>query len=338
MGRVQERFFWPGMARDVGLWCAACEKCQKRKPPAKKKRAPMQVQVAEEPWSRVAMDMMGPLPRTTRGNKYILVVADYFTKWVEAFPMKNGEAEMVARLLVREVICRFGTPRVLHSDQGRNFEAEVIQELCRLLGIKKTRTTPYHPQADGMVERFNRTLEAMLGTVVQEDQSDWDEQIPFVLAAYRSSSHAATGFSPNFLMMGREVTLPVEVMYGRCPGAEEGQLAGEAAYAAEVRDRLQEAHRVAYERLGRMGERQKRYRDTGMVPATYAVGDRVWLFLPVNRQGLTPKLRSFWTGPWEVEERLSEVVYRIRDGRKRRVVHADLLKAAHLDAEREDNG
>ena len=332
LSRIQERFFWPGMTKDVKLWCEVCEKCQRRKPPSKKKRAQMQVVVAEEPWARVAMDMMGPLPLTTRGHRYILVIADYFSKWVEAFPMENGEAVTAARLLVREVVCRFGTPRVLHSDQGRNFEADVMQELCRLLGIKKTRTTPYHPQADGMVERFNRTLEAMLGTVVEEDQSDWDEQIPFVLAAYRASSHASTGFSPNFLMMGREVTLPVEVMYGRTPGLTEENQRGEAAYAADVRERLREAHRVAYERMGRMAERQKRYRDNGVAHITYPVGSFVWMFHPVARKGLTPKLRNFWTGPWEVEEQLSDVVYRIRDGRKRRVVHADLLKLARIEA------
>ena len=332
LSRIQERFFWPGMTKDAKLWCETCERCQKRKPPPKKKRAQMQVVVAEEPFARVAMDMMGPLPRTTRGNRYILVIADYFSKWVEAFPMKNGEAETVARLLVCEVICRFGTPRVLHSDHGRNFEAGVIQELCRMLGIKKTRTTPYHPQADGMVERFNRTLEAMLSTVVEEDQSDWDEQIPFVLAAYRASSHASTGFSPNFLMMGREVTLPVKVMYGRTPGLTEENQRGEAAYAADVRERLREAHRVAYERMGRMAERQKRYRDDGVAHITYPVGSLVWMFHPMPRQGLTPKLRNFWTGPWEVEEQLSDVVYRIRDGRKRRVVHADLLKLARIEA------
>ena len=134
LSRIKERFFWPGMTKDAKLWCETCEKCQKRRPPPKKKRAQIQVLVAEEPSAGVAMDMMGPLPRTTRGNRYILVIADYFSKWVEAFPMKNGEAVTVARLLVREVFCRFGTPRVLHSDQGRNFEAEVIQELCRMLG------------------------------------------------------------------------------------------------------------------------------------------------------------------------------------------------------------
>ena len=153
--------------------------------------------VPDIPWGRVAVDMLGPLPRTARRSRYVLVVADYFTKWTEAFPMENGEAITVAEILVREIVCRYGAPRILHSDQGRNFEAEVMQHLCQLLGMQKTRTTPFHPQADGMVERFNRTLEAMLASVVQEDQLDLDLQIPFVMSAYRASRHASTGFSPN---------------------------------------------------------------------------------------------------------------------------------------------
>jgi len=111
---------------------------------------------------RLALDVLGPLPLTEDGNKYILIVADYFTKWVEAYPLPNQEAPTVAEVLVKEYVCRFGVPLLLHSDQGRNFESAVFQGMCQLLGIQKTRTTPYHPQSDGMVERFNRTLEAQL--------------------------------------------------------------------------------------------------------------------------------------------------------------------------------
>jgi len=122
---------------------------------------------------RVALDILGPLPETDRLNKYVLVVGDYFTKWTEAFPQPNMEAETVARCLV-EFICRMGVPKYLHTDQGRNFESNLVKELCHLLGITKTRTTPYHPQSDGMVERFNRTLLNMLSISVQENDTDWD--------------------------------------------------------------------------------------------------------------------------------------------------------------------
>lgn len=126
--------------------------------PPRKQRAAMKKYTVGLPMERIALDILGPLPVTDYGNRYILVVSDYFTKWVEAFPMPDQEASTVAELLVKEVVCRFGVPLIIHSDQGRNFESAVFTEVCELLGMQKTRTTAYHPQSDGMVERFNRTL------------------------------------------------------------------------------------------------------------------------------------------------------------------------------------
>ncbi|PIK58186.1 hypothetical protein BSL78_04910 [Apostichopus japonicus] len=163
------------------------------------------------------MDIMGPLPVSSRGNRYVVVIADYFTKWTEAFAIADMEAETVARVLVEEFICRFGVPEELHTDQGRQFESELFQHMCRLLDIHKTRTTPFHPQSDGMVERFNRTLEDMLSLVVSENQKDWDAWLPYLLMAYRSAEHESTGFSPAEIMLGRMVTLPLSAQLPRLP-------------------------------------------------------------------------------------------------------------------------
>ena len=162
IGKVKERFYWPKLRYDIKRWCAQCDLCASRKDPTRRMKAPLATYLVGAPMERIAIDVLGPLPVSEDGNKYILIAMDYFTKWPEAYPLPNQEAITVAKVLVEQFISRFVTPIELHSDQGRNFESRVVAKMCSLLGIKKTRTTPLHPQSDGMVERYNRTLENQL--------------------------------------------------------------------------------------------------------------------------------------------------------------------------------
>ena len=211
--KVRAHFYWPGQRKEVEQWCRNCNVCLSRKSPSHKARAPMEISQTLRPMQRVAMDILGPLPETLRGNKYILVVGEYFTKWKEAFPLKDTEALTIAKVFVNEFVCRFGVPDSLHTDQGRNFEAKVLKEVCQLLGVKKTRTTPYHPQSDGLVERFNRTLLDMLSMAVKDDERDWDLLLSTLLFAYRTSRHVTTGVTPFELMYGRDARLPEAVLF-----------------------------------------------------------------------------------------------------------------------------
>ncbi|XP_063868206.1 uncharacterized protein LOC135104608 [Scylla paramamosain] len=200
--RLRQRFYWVGMRSDVIEWCRACDVCSGKKGPTRKNRAPLQVYSVGAPMERVAVDIAGLLPLTPRGNWYICVVMDYFTKWPEAYALPNHEAETVAGVLVNEFFTRFGVPAELHSDQGRKFESQMFRECCELLGTRKIQTTPLHPQSDGMVERFNRTLAQQLAKYCEEDQGDWDVKLPAMLMAYRSAVHEVTGFTPAHLMFG----------------------------------------------------------------------------------------------------------------------------------------
>ena len=185
--RLKQRFYWQNCRFDVKQWCENCDECSSKKGPRRKPKGPLKLYNVGAPMERIAVDVMGPLPVTKKGNKYLLVAMDYFTKWPEAYALQDQEAKTVATVLVREFVCRFGTPLELHSDQGRIFESELIKEICEILGINKTRTTPYHPQSDGMVERYNRTLATQLSTFVNENHSDWDEHLHTVLMAYSSN-------------------------------------------------------------------------------------------------------------------------------------------------------
>ena len=156
------------------------------------------------------MDILDVCDPTPDGYRYILVIADYFSKWTEAFLIKDKCAETVADVLVDKIILRFGMPLVIHSDQGREFENGPMKSLCTLLGCVKTRTAPYHSESDGMVERFNRSCLMMLSMFVNDWQDNWHELLPFVMHAYRTSVHESTGYSPYRLMMG-ECSLPQDV-------------------------------------------------------------------------------------------------------------------------------
>ena len=196
------------MVQDVSNLCSKKESLSQEQSPASEcdsKVYPLQL---------VAVDIVGPLTPSKTENTYILVASDYFTRWVEAYAIPNQEAVTVANKLVDEFFCRFSVPEQLHSDQGRQFEANVMQEVCRLLQIDKTRTTPYHPQSDGLVERFNRTMLAMLASTVEEDPSNWEQHLRKVCMAYNTSVQPSTVYTPFYLMFGRLARLPVDIMYG----------------------------------------------------------------------------------------------------------------------------
>ena len=326
VGRVQERFYWPGQHSDVEDWIQCCERCSTGKARKAGPRAPLVSCLPGYPLERVAIDILGPLPETERRNKYIMVVADYFSKWTESYPPPNQEAWTVAQKLVDEFICRFGAPEIIHTDQGCNFESSLFQEMCDLLGVKKTRTTPYHPEGDGMVERFNRTLEAMLSKFISQHQKHWDVHLPKVMMAYRSSDHASTKFPPFRLMFGRDVRLPLDVMFGRTPDPCDNY----GKYVGELRTVLEEARELARIHLAAAQHRQKEYYERRAAGQPYTVGERVWLFHPALKKGQSSKLSSPWKGPFVVVDRMSDVTYRIQPeggpASKRQIVHFNRLK------------
>ena len=250
LSRVQTRFYWHGMRDDITYWCQTCTRYAAKSRSQKAPRAGLGTVRVGGPMERIAADIMGPLQETDRGNQYILVVQDYFTKWVEAYPLVNQQAETVAEAIVSEWATRFGAPYELHSDQGSNFESAVFQEMCKLLGVDKTRTTPMHPQSDGQVERFNATLQKLLSITSDWCHWDWDLMIPTALMAYRATKHTSTGTSPNQMLFGREITEPIDLVVGLPPG--ESMPTDAPSYVVELRRRLEKGHEVAREALGKV--------------------------------------------------------------------------------------
>ena len=196
----------------------------------------------------------------------------YFTKWVDAIPMKTQEASYVATKLVNRFISIFGVPMQLHTDLGSNFESKVFKEVCKLLGIDKTRTTVRRPQSDGMVERANRSIQNMMSSYISDKQDDWDEHLPLLMLAYRSSVHESTGVSPALMMFGRELTLPVDMTLGR-PIRADRLCATE--HACQLEEKLLDIHDFARKHLNISSESMKRRYDIKAHKVSYKVGDAV---------------------------------------------------------------
>lgn len=325
LSKIRQSYNWPGLQRDTRLYIAGCEQCSKRKGPNRKKCAPMQIVETGRTMERIAIDILGELPETMRRNRYILVVSDYYSKWTESNPMPNMEARTVAKIVVEEFIVRYGVPYAIHSDQGRQFESLLFNEMCTLLHIHKTHTTPYHPQSDGMVERFNRTLLSMLSAYVNEYHTDWDEQLPYVMMAYRSSEHETTGCTPNFLMLGRETATPLDIMYQKPSSID---AIPQSRWAWELKERLEGAHKYVREQTGTEMLRQKKYHDKKLNWENFKIGDLVFVYFPRHKSGLSPKLTSYWHGPFKVLAQLSDVNYKVNCGPRDtpQVIHVDRMR------------
>ena len=185
IARLSDFTYWVGMAKDASHYCSHCVICQKVKAPTRPP-APLQPIVTRRPWEMVGVDIL-KVPMSSKGNQYLLVAQDYFSKWPFAIALPDQKAATIVQVLRDHVFTVVGPPRRLHSDQGRNFESHILSELCKAFGVEKSHTTPYHPMGDGLVERMNRSLLGLLRTMT-ERQSDWEDHLQLLLFVYRTPS------------------------------------------------------------------------------------------------------------------------------------------------------
>ena len=212
----------------------------------------------------------------------------------------------------------------MHSDQGRNFESAVFSGVCNLLGINKTRTTALHPESDGMVERFNRTLENQLAIFVEHHQKDWDDHVPLLMMSYRSAVHESTKQTPAKLMFGREVNLPLDLLFGRPPNEKVKSLDD---YVEMLEKTLENVYEFARIRTRVASDRMKKRYEVGASDDTFKAGDLVWVYNTKRRKGLSPKLMCDWEGPCVIVKQINELLYRVRKSNrdKPRVIHRNRL-------------
>ena len=332
--RCRERFWWPYLHQDVEMWIAHCEPCARRsvKPP---KQGLLQQEAVACPGERVAVDVAGPLPQSVRGNRFILVFTDYFTKWTEAVATPDHTAQTVARVFVDVWVSRFGCPLLLHSDQGREFESALFQALCERLRIGKTRTCPYNPRSNGQVERHNRTIGNMLCKVLETvNPNRWDEYLQEVMMAYRTSVHTTTGYTPAMMQLGRELVVPLDLIYGRpaVPDPARGPVC-EGDFVEQLTDRLRRVYSRVRAELRRMAKASAVRHDKEVKVTAFRPGEWVWLYyLPYAHK----KLQLKYVGPLQVVRSPFPNVYvvRHRTTGKCKAVHINYLKRAYVDEDK----
>ena len=322
---ARDRFYWPRMATEIENWVRHCARCVARKTP-QKPAAPMVNIKTSGPLELVCMDFLSVDPDRSN-KKSILVVTDHYTRYAQAFPTKDQTARTVAKVLWENFFVHYGLPKRLHSDQGRDFESKVVKELTGLLGIKKSRTTPYHPQGDPQPERFNRTLLNMLGTLEVEKKQSWSRYISALVHAYNCTKHDSTGFSPYFLMFGREARLPVDLHFGVSPDGFTNT--DHVKYVKGLREQLTRAYQLASDASARSACANKTRHDRRVRGNDLQSGDRVL----VRNLGLKgkQKLADQWDSTvYIVTERISPdiPVYRVKpemESGRVRTLHRNIL-------------
>lgn len=323
VNRVMACFYWPGVLDDIKRYCASCDVCQRTTPKGRVGKVPLgSTPLIEIPFSRVAVDIVGPLPASSRGFRYIFTLVDYATRYPEAIPLRRIETEDVAEAMMA-IFSRVGFPREILSDRGSQFTSDMMSEVSRLISVKQLHTTPYHAMANGLVERFNGTLKSMLKRMCDERPRDWDRYVDALLFAYREVPQEGTGFSPFELLYGRTVRGPMSILKELWSGESLQPIVRSTyEYVFELRNRLQDTCELAQASLARSKVKQKRLYDRKAKQRSFQPGDSVLLLLPTANN----KLIMQWKDPFLVIDKVGESDYQIEINGKVKLFHANMLK------------
>ena len=286
---ARQRFYWPHMQKDIEDFISNRCKCIKQRRPVFKTRDPLKPIITTSPFEMVSIDFLH-LERSSGGYEYILVIVDHFTRYCQAYATRNKSAKTAAEKLYNEFIPRFGFPTKIHHDQGAEFENKLFHRLEQLCDVIHSRTTPYHPEGNGQVERFNRTLLSMLRTLPESFKSHWKDHLNKVVHAYNCTHHESTGYSPFYLLFGRHPRLPIDLVFNTKPATESVPY---PQYVANWQSAMKEAYEIAAQHSKAKGDKAKAFYDQKVRSSTLLPGDRV-LVKNLAERGGPGKLRSYW--------------------------------------------
>lgn len=291
--RISQHHNWKGMRKQIKKYIRECATCQANKSSNRTAREPMTITTtASRPFEKIYMDIVGPLTKSYNGNVFILTLQDDLSKFAWAAPMPNHEANTVAKFFVTQFVCLHGLPQSLVTDCGTEFLSKVFKEVCQLLKIKQTSTSPYHPQSNGSLERSHRTLAEYLRSFVNKDPQNWDTHVPFAMFCHNSTTHTSTKYQPYQLVYGHPITVPNSFMKNTEPQYNYDD------YYFELKRNMQEAQAQAKTHLYDSKQKSKDRYDQKISPLTISIGDKVLIQEKASKGKLAPK----WIGPYTVIE------------------------------------
>ena len=322
---IQLKYYWKGMFTDVRNWVLSCEKCNTKKSPIHPLKAPLHPLPPTRVNERWAMDLV-TMPRTDRGNRYILTFTEYNTRFAEAFALPNSQATTIARVLVDEICFRYGAPQCLLSDLGANLIASVVAETCKLFNIERISTSGYHPETNALIERLQTTLVRNIAMYVNSRHTDWDVYLKAVCYAYNTTvCNESTQFTPFYLMYGRVPLNHIDAMV--LPPVHPSDTVREAIV------KLQEAREMARQNIIQVQETMKQRYDKKAQDPEFQPGDLVWIYIPQIVVGGTKKFYHNYSGPFVLLEKVGPVDFTVahaHSGKKlRNRIHVNRMKRFH---------
>ncbi|PIK41670.1 hypothetical protein BSL78_21475 [Apostichopus japonicus] len=309
---------------DVADYCRSCHTCQVvGKPNQKIPPAPLKpIPAFDEPFSRVIIDCVGPLPKTKSGNQYVLTIMCTSTRFPEAIPLRNIKATTVVKALTK-FFTLVGLPKSIQSDQGSNFTSGLFQQVMYQLGIDQHLSSAYHPESQGALERFHQTLKNMIRTYCLEFQKDWDEGVHLLLFAAREAVQETLGFSPFELVFGHTVRGPLKHLKEKW--LSETSTTNLLDYVSNFKHRLNRANEIARQNLEQGQAKMKQWYDKNAKNRVFQPGDKVLVLFPIQGQ----PLQARYFGPYEIESKMGDVDYVVKTpGRRksRQLCHINMLK------------
>jgi len=326
--KVLKHFYWPGIRKDVIEFCKTCSPCQiAGKKVLDPSRSPLKpIPAFGEPFSKVVVDCVGPLPKTKQGHEYLLTIMCMSTRYPEAIPLRNIKAQSITKALI-SFFSKFGCPKFIQHDQGSCFTSNLFQQAMYELGTKQIVSSAYHPETNGCLERFHSTLKTMMRTYCHEFQRDWDEGVPLLLFAARDSVQESLGFSPFELVFGHRVNGPLSLVSENWSGPD--TQISLLDYVMKFKDRLSRACALARENLESSQHKMKTWYDKKARTRNFEPGDKVLVLFPIQSN----PMRARFHGPYEVTSKVNDLNYVVRTPDRRKshqLCHVNMLKLYHV--------